>query len=156
MAHGTQEIEIKLAFSDVPTARKLLRAIGFGNFKRRVFEVNTVYDTPKLSLRAASKLLRLRRAGPVATVTYKGRPVASRHKSREELEVRIRDARMMGSILERLGFQASFCYEKYRTEFRQPGHRGIATIDETPIGVYVELEGPPAAVAALRQARFGI
>ena len=30
-----------------------------------------------------------------------------------------------------------------RTEYRQPGHLGIATLDETPVGVYLELEGTP-------------
>lgn len=144
MAHPTHETEIKLAVSDASTARKLLRAVGFRVLKRRVFEVNTVYDTPGLALRNAFTLLRVRRAGRVGTLTYKGRPMVARHKSREELEVQIPDAGMMGVILERLGFHPSFRYEKYRTEFRQPRHRGVATIDETPIGVYVELEGQPA------------
>jgi adenylate cyclase class 2 len=144
MAHPTQETEIKLAYPDVDTARKLLRSAGFRIFKRRVFEVNTVYDTPRLALRTASTLLRVRRAGPLATITYKGRPAVSRYKSREELEVEVSDPRIMGTILVRLGFHPAFRYEKYRTELRQPGLRGIATIDETPIGVYVELEGTPA------------
>ena len=46
-------------------------------------------------------------------------------------------------ILERLGYRARFRYEKYRTEYRRPGEAGLATVDETPIGVYIELEGPP-------------
>ena len=125
-------------------ARKLLRGEGFRVIKRRVFEVNTVYDTPGLDLRNASTLLRVRSAGRVGTLTYKGQPAVARHKSREELEVAIPDAHMMGAILERLGFHPAFRYEKYRTELGQPGHSGIATIDETPIGVYVELEGQPA------------
>jgi len=144
MAHGTRETEIKLAVSDVKTARKLLRAAGFRVVKRRVFEVNMLYDTPGLALRNAATLLRVRRTGSVGTLTYKGRSTVAKHKSREELEVRIPDPRRMGVILERLGFHPTFRYEKYRTEFRQPGSSGIATVDETPIGVYLELEGPPA------------
>ena len=47
-------------------------------------------------------------------------------------------------ILERLGFAPVFRYDKYRTEFRSGRGPGIATLDETPIGVFVELEGSPA------------
>ena len=144
MAHGTRETEIKLAVADVRTARKFLRAAGFRVVKRRVFEVNTVYDTIERVLRNSVTLLRVRWAGSVGTLTYKGPPIFTKYKSREELEVEIPDARMMGAILERLGFHPVFRYEKYRTELRQPGSGGIATIDETPIGAYVELEGAPA------------
>jgi adenylate cyclase class 2 len=67
--------------------------------------------------------------------------VAGRHKSREELELEISDAGAMAAVLARLGFEAAFRYQKYRTEFRQPRHSGVAMLDETPIGVFLELEG---------------
>jgi adenylate cyclase class 2 len=76
------------------------------------------------------------------TLTYKGPPKNSKHKSREELEIMASDARTLGAILGRLGFQRVFRYEKYRTEF-QRGSTGIVTLDETPIGNYLELEGAP-------------
>jgi adenylate cyclase class 2 len=66
-----------------------------------------------------------------------------RHKSREELEIVVDDARIGARIMERLAFQPWFRYEKYRTEFRRLRQSGIAVIDETPIGVYLELEGTP-------------
>jgi adenylate cyclase, class 2 len=143
MAHGARETEIKLAVPDVRTARGLLRSAGFRVSKRRVFETNTVFDTPELSLRRAATLLRVRQAGGAATLTYKGPPDIGRHKSREELELDISDVRAMSAIIERLGLGPVFRYEKYRTEYRQPGHLGIATLDETPVGVYLELEGTP-------------
>jgi adenylate cyclase class 2 len=34
-----------------------------------------------------------------------------------------------------------FRYEKYRAEYRRQGSSGVATVDETPIGTYLELEG---------------
>jgi adenylate cyclase class 2 len=141
MTHAARETEIKLAVPDAGTARRLLRAAGFRVSKRRVFETNTVFDTPELGLRRAATLLRVRQAGGVATVTYKGPPDVGRHKSREELELEISDARAMGAIIERLGLGPVFRYDKYRTEYRQPGRSGIATLDETPVGVYLELEG---------------
>jgi adenylate cyclase class 2 len=155
MAHGGRETEIKLAVADRKTARRLLRAAGFRVLRRRVFEANTVFDTPELALRQAAALLRVREAGGVATIAYKGAPTVSRHKSREELELEIPDARAMGAIIERLGFRPVFRYEKYRAEFRQPGSSGIATLDETPVGMYLELEGAPRWIdRAARQLGF--
>ncbi|MBZ5725134.1 MAG: class IV adenylate cyclase [Acidobacteriia bacterium] len=141
MAHGAYETEIKLAVPDAKTARRILRAAGFRVSRPRVFESNIIFDTPGLALRQAATLLRVREAGPTATVTYKGPPVASRHKSREELEVAISRAAAMRGIFEHLGFGPVFRYEKFRTEFRRAGASGTAMLDETPVGVYLELEG---------------
>jgi adenylate cyclase class 2 len=143
MTHSSTENEIKLAAPDVRTARRLLRAAGFAISRRRVFESNVVFDTPRLTLRRASALLRLRQAGKLTTVTYKGKPAVARHKSREELELAVADAAAMDAIFERLGFRPVFRYEKYRTEYRLQRGAGVATLDETPVGIYLELEGPP-------------
>ena len=143
MAHGSREVEIKLAVPSLQAARRLLRAAGFRVSKRRVFEKNTVFDTPRLGLRNARKLIRVREAGGVSILTYKGAPIASRHKSREELEVEISDAGETAAIIERLGFHPVFRYEKYRTEFRLASGSGVAMLDETPVGIYIELEGTP-------------
>ena len=143
MRHAARETEIKLAVPDVKTARGLLRTAGFRVSRRRVFETNAVFDTPEMGLRRAAAVLRVRQAGGVATVTYKGPAEVGRHKSREELELEISDARAMGAIIERLGLGPVFRYDKYRTEYHQPGRSGIATLDETPVGVYLELEGTP-------------
>ena len=94
-------------------------------------------------MRAARKVLRLRNAGGKTKVTYKGEPEVSRHKSREELELEVSDSGAMQAIFERLGYQPTFRYEKYRTELRKTGNRGVATIDETQVGTFVELEGSP-------------
>ena len=142
MAQHTHETEIKLPAADVKTAQRRLRAAGFRVLKPRVFEANTVYDNPARALRRGAKLLRVREAGKTGTLTYKGPPEPGKHKSREELELNI-EAPRMAVILERLGFQPVFRYEKYRTEYRQGRTSGTATVDETPIGVYIELEGEP-------------
>jgi adenylate cyclase class 2 len=143
MAHGANETEIKLAVESTQAARRLLRAAGFTVSRRRVFESNVIFDTPKLTLRQAATLLRVRQAGGLSTITYKGRPAVARHKSREELELEIGDAATMSAIIERLGLSPVFRYEKYRTEYRQSRGAGMAMLDETPVGVYLELEGSP-------------
>jgi adenylate cyclase class 2 len=50
----------------------------------------------------------------------------------------------LSQILARLDFTPAFRYEKYRTEYQRGKEKGVATLDETPIGVWLELEGPPA------------
>ena len=147
MAHGSREVEIKLAVPSLQAARRLLRTAGFRVSKRRVFEKNTVFDTPRLGLRNARKLIRVREAGGATILTYKGAPIASRHKSREELELEISDGGEIAAIFERLGFHPMFRYEKYRTEFRPASGSGVAMLDETPVGIYVELEGTPPWIA---------
>ena len=143
MSNSSQEIEIKLRVRDARTARRLLRLAGFVVSRPRVFETNTVLDTPNRHLRTASSLLRIRTAGRVATLTYKGKPKAGKHKSREELEVTIDRAPEMMAIAERLGYRPVFRYDKYRTEFHQPHRAGVVMLDETPLGVFLELEGTP-------------
>jgi len=144
MLHNGREVEIKLAVSGAAEARHMLRAAGFRVSKRRVFEKNTVFDTSSQTLRKSARLLRVREAGKIAKLTYKGPPDRGKHKSREEIELSFSDARAIGAIFDRLGYHPAFRYEKFRTEFRQRGSAGIAMVDETPIGVYLELEGRPA------------
>ena len=96
-------------------------------------------------LRKEGCLVRLRYAGGKSLLTFKGRRVRSgRFKVRPEIETRLTDGALILEILERLGLRVAFRYEKYRTIFRRasdPGGTEIA-YDETPIGTYVELEGP--------------
>ena len=143
MARGSSEIEIKLKIPNAPHGRRLLRANGFRVSKRRVFEANTVFDTPGLALRKTRRLLRVRHVGRESILTYKGAPVPSKHKSREELELSLSDGRTFAVILDRLGYRPTFLYEKYRTTYRELQVSGEVTLDETPIGVFLELEGSP-------------
>jgi adenylate cyclase class 2 len=142
--HSSREIEIKLRLSSLAEGVRLLRAAGFRISKRRVFEANTLFDTVRQRLRRAGGLLRVREAGRRKTLTYKGPGQPGKHKDREELELEIDDARRMAELLSRLGFLPVFRYEKYRTEYCREGEPGVATLDETPIGAYLELEGAPA------------
>ena len=139
-----RENEIKLAIPAALDGRRLLRQAGFRISKARVLEVNVVFDTPDLRILGAGSLLRLREVRGGGLLTYKG-PAAggTRHKSRQEIESAVENPAAARLILERLGHQAIFQYEKFRTEFARPGEPGIATVDETPIGVFLEIEGPP-------------
>lgn len=97
-----------------------------------------------------------------ATVTFKGPPLTSQpsvtggaqngYKIRREVEFEASDASRFREILAALGFQPSFYYEKIRTTYRTPRLRGlIISLDETPAGVFLELEGRPAAIDRARR-----
>jgi adenylate cyclase class 2 len=47
----------------------------------------------------------------------------------------------MEAILRALGFQPTFRYEKFRAEWSDG--KGNVVVDETPIGNFAEVEGPP-------------
>ena len=73
------------------------------------------------------------------------------HKVREEIELEIGDARALGTIVGRLGMKESFHYEKFRTTFRlsesERWAKGLLIeVDETPVGNFMELEGPARAI----------
>jgi adenylate cyclase class IV len=87
-------------------------------------------------------LLRVRGAGKIVTCTFKGVEKAGRHKSREEREFHADDLEACVGFFAALGFREAFRYEKYRTEFARAGEPGHVTLDETPIGGFMELEGP--------------
>ena len=142
---GGIETEVKLVASGNPaSATRLLEGIGFRMSVPRVFEANSVYDTEADRLRAKGELLRLRLAGDVVTLTWKGPAVLTGpHKSRPETEVRVDDFVLADQLLNNLGYRLRFRYDKYRTEFASVEAEGTATLDETPIGLFIELEGAP-------------
>jgi adenylate cyclase, class 2 len=139
----TQEVEIKLPVSDLAEFRTRIVRARFRESSPRVFEANVVFDTPEKQLRQSRELLRLRQVGSRFILTYKGPPSPGRHKSREELEQQLHSGEPFTTILARLGFLPVFRYEKYRAEFTRPSEQGTLTLDETPIGNFIELEGPP-------------
>jgi adenylate cyclase, class 2 len=139
------ETEIKLAVGDQRELRRRLRESGFRRASPRYFERNVLLDFPRHSLREKGSLLRVRSQPGRSLLTFKGPRIGSgRFKERVEIEARLRDTAQVTSILEALGLGAAFRYEKYRTIYRRasdPPHAEVA-FDETPIGVYLEIEGP--------------
>jgi len=136
------EVEIKLRVSDLDRALAAIHSLGYELHHPREREANAVFDFRGSNLRRRGQLLRLRRFGRDAVLTFKGKFQEGRHKQREEIETRVSDAEAAGIIIERLGLHPVFRYEKFRTEYHKPGEPGIITVDETPIGNFIELEGP--------------
>jgi adenylate cyclase class 2 len=139
---GPIETEVKISFrAGAAEALRLLQERGYQVFSPRTLESDRVFDRPDLELRRSGRLLRLRSAAGQWTLTYKGPTLDNRYKSREEIETSASSGEALVQILEKLGYAPSWRYEKYRTGLRAMGESGTVFVDETPIGVFLELEG---------------
>ena len=145
------EIELKFPVADPEALENSLLQLGFHLETPRTFEHNTLYDTPARDLRARHQILRVRQYGALCTVTHKREPDQSepvdttRYKVRIETETTVADGAAFTEILHQMGYNAVFTYEKFRSEWSQAIGADVSAhlvIDETPIGNYVELEGP--------------
>jgi len=73
------EVEVELGMPSAAEGRRILRRNRFRVARRRVFEANTVFDTPSNELRKRGELLRLRDVAGRSILTYKG-PLAPRKR----------------------------------------------------------------------------
>ena len=168
-----KEREIKLRINDLPALQHALANLGARIVKQRVHEHNTIFDTPRFTLAKREQLLRIRtetlvaknrKTSPHSVVTFK-KPILTagaagkieRHKVREEAELKISDARALAEIFDGLGLRGWFRYEKFRTTFQLRASnvwakRLLLELDETPIGIFLELEGPAKAIDRAAQA----
>ena len=113
------------------------------------FEENTIYGG--FALQRETSVLRLRRAGNKALLTYKERvPRASPIKHQREEETVVEDPLAMAAILEALGFTRVLVYEKRRQTWRL-GRVEVA-IDELSFGLFMEIEGDEEEINAAEQA----
>jgi len=138
------ETEVKVRVRDREAFEQKLLQLGFACKTARTLERNTLYDTPERGLRGTRQILRIRQYGPKWVVTHKSVPSGltedGRHKQRVETETMVEDGPVMAKIFEALGYGPVFVYEKWRTEWAHA--EGHCVLDETPLGIYAELEGP--------------
>ena len=175
MAQET-EIKLKIADVRVfRRALRRIGARPAGKGSERVHEENVIFDTPDGGLAKHGQLLRIRTESPETRgkakakdskqrvlLTFK-QPIAGasagaarypgrgQYKVRDESELEVSDAGNLTRIFEGLGMSGWFRYEKYRSTFQLPNSktwaRGLLIeLDETPIGTFVELEGPAEAI----------
>lgn len=148
------ETEIKIEIQNPEDFCARLQAFQPRIVSDRHFEDNRLLDFPDKTLLSAGSLVRIRRAGEKAILTFKG-PAKKEgiFKTREELETGLGDGVLAVQILERLGMCEWFRYQKYRREFEVG--TVIVAVDETPIGNYAELEGSESAIYDLAR-RMGV
>jgi adenylate cyclase class 2 len=144
--HPVMEREVKLPFDSVEQARETIGRLGARLLRPRRLQDDVLYDTDVNQLLAGGSVLRVRRDGPTTVLTWKGPVQPSAMKLREELETTVGDGTVLEHVLVELGFTPRFRYQKYREEYALD--HLIVAIDDTPIGVYVELEGTEEAILA--------
>jgi adenylate cyclase, class 2 len=142
MAKSKRENEIKLAFPSPAAAVSRLLGAGATTRHAREFEDNALFDLSDRRLSGSGRLLRLRAFGEVSLLTFKA-PVEGehRHKVKIEHETAVADPEALQRILLGLGFEIVYRYQKYRATYALGAV--AASVDETPLGTFVELEGDP-------------
>jgi adenylate cyclase class 2 len=140
------EIEKKYRLTIDQRDEVLQRLKGAGAEDRGVkFEENTIYGGG--SLDRGRSVLRLRRVGEKALLTYKERyRNESAVKRQREEETAVDDPTAMVAILDALGFKPVLVYEKRRETWLM-GETEVV-IDELPFGLFMEIEGDEDAIDA--------
>lgn len=139
------EKKYRLTKKQRESVRRRLPEIG-ATLQREEFEENTLYSGKSLSV--GRSVLRLRRVGNSALLTYKeSLPGSSSAKHRREDETRVDDPEATNAILNALGFTVALIYEK-RRETWVLGEAEIV-IDELPFGLFMEIEGKEREIKAV-------
>jgi adenylate cyclase, class 2 len=139
------EKKYRLTKEQWPRVYERLQEIG-AERKGEEFEENTIYTGHDLA--AGHKVLRLRRVGARATLTFKQRlPTTSSIKHQLEEETVVANPTAMSAILEAMGFTPSLVYEK-RRETWLLGNAEIV-LDELPFGLFMEIEGKESEIEAI-------
>jgi adenylate cyclase class 2 len=139
------ETEIKFRVEDPADLARRLQEAGFHEETPRTFESNVLFDTPDRTMRSRTEILRIRSYGGRWVITHKrlpdGRPGEDVHKHRIETETQVGDGEVLAQVFKSIGLVEAFRYEKWRSEWSD--NQGHCVIDETPIGIFAELEGAP-------------
>ena len=144
------EQEVKFRLPSIDAGASKFAALGVRVSTKRHFEANILYDFPDGRLSKRDEALRLRRVGDDAWLTWKGPQHGSEGiKQRRELETLLKDGDAVEGILEALGAEECFRYEKYRTSYCLDD--AVLTLDETPMGAFMEIEAAPARIAELAE-----
>jgi adenylate cyclase class 2 len=147
---ATLEREIKLRFASAEGARAAVLATGATLVHARRLQEDCLLDTRNEDLRRRRSALRVRIEGGRSLLTFKGPSQPAVVKVREELETVVGDGMLLLRMLEELGLHVWFRYQKYREEFAR--NNVIVAIDETPVGVFVEIEGDEYGIAETARA----
>lgn len=146
MSTAPLEREVKLRFASAGDARAAILALGATPLHGRRLQEDALLDTADGRFRDTGSTLRIRMENGKSRVTFKGPLQPSAMKLREELETVVGDGEVLLRVFVELGLNVWFRYEKYREEFSHEDV--IIAVDETPVGVYVEIEGSERGIDA--------
>ena len=150
MAGTNWEVEVKFYLWNMASLEQRVKALPATLCQPRTHERNLRFDTRDRNMSAAFRVLRLRK-DTANWLTYKGPGwIVDGVRQREEIEFQISDFDQARVLLEALGYQVVLVYEKYRAVYEYNGT--LIALDKTPLGDFVEIEGPDAAsIKALSQ-----
>lgn len=138
------EIETKFPCQSLEAVLAHLNAHGAVQLMARTFERNLLLDTADRALSARGCRLRLRQNGDQKILTFKRtQKLENGIAYREEIESACGDLDNVQLIFSRLGFDPFFVYEKYRQVYQLENTKVM--VDETPIGLFIEVEGADEA-----------
>lgn len=144
------EEEIKVRVASLASVRARLEERGAILVHPRALEENWIVDDRDESIFRGGRLLRVRQWGEEGLLTFKGRATYEGGvKRRAETQCRIDNPRVLLEIFAQLELRVSRRYQKWREGWRL-GEVEVL-LDETPMGPFVELEGPAAALAPLAE-----
>lgn len=112
---------------------------------RRLLD-DRLFDFADARLRAVGMTLRVRRDHEHAYMTLKGPLLPGVIKAREEFETSIGSAETVEAALAMVGIRQVFRAQKYREEYDVDAVRAHLAIDETPMGVFLEIEASGDAI----------
>ena len=130
-----REIEVKIKIDSIEDIKTRLRKLN-GKEGQRVFEDAEYFDFDDGRIKKGDLVIRLRNG----ILAFKGPARSSNMMDREEIEAEV-DQEKMKEILMRIGLKPTKVAQKYRTRFMFDSGKGEVTVDETPIGNYIEIEG---------------
>ena len=133
------EIEKKYRLSKEQRSQILRRLRELGaTHQKEEFEENILYAGEGID--GGRAVLRLRRVGNRATLTFKKRfPSNSAIKRQLEEETEVSNADAVESILQALGYRVSLVYEKRRLTWNLDETEIV--VDDLPFGLFMEIEG---------------
>ena len=152
---GGNEIEVKLRVSDLDIVRKRLGELG-AECSSSGLEDNYLFDDDEGSLRYEDKLIRLRQYAGGSIVTFKGARESRQSgvKIRPEVDTAVESLDAMRRILEGLGLECVWRYEKMREIWRYGASEVV--LDDIPfIGSFVEIEGADECTVSTAMAELG-
>jgi adenylate cyclase class 2 len=147
-----RETEVKFRLGDRAAFELRLLSLG-ARCEGRERERNVLFDDVSGTLRRRGNALRLRTTEKGALLTYKGKAsFAGGVKTRLELESGVDAPDRIAALLVEIGFAPRFTYDKRRTTWRLPDpEQPVVAVDETPLGLFAELEGDARAIRTLAE-----
>jgi len=138
------EIEVKAnvnSFNEIESKLNEINAIK----SKTEYQTDTYFNNPLLrDFKKTDEALRIRKTTinnrkSEIILTYKGAKIDKVSKTRKEIEVNIKDSKLMSSILENLGFKAVADVQKERTTYLFDEY--VISLDHVlNVGKFVEIE----------------